>query len=129
MKLLLDTHILLWALNNKLDEKITKLINDRSNTIYVSIASIWEVELKHHKKPQLMPISGEQLLHAVINSDYQILNIKINHFKEISNALHQEIHADPYDHALVAAAISEKMKLITHDKQILNYQNLDYIYC
>lgn len=54
MKLLLDTHIVLWALNDnpKLSEKARKLILDSQNEIYYSTASVWETTIKHMSKPE-----------------------------------------------------------------------------
>ncbi len=56
MKLLLDTHILLWAISNdmRLPEKARKLIEDETNEIYYSVISLWEVEIKHLAYPDAM---------------------------------------------------------------------------
>ncbi len=63
MKILLDTHILLWAISNdvKLPEKARKLIENDENEIYYSIVSLWEVELKRLAHPDAMPVSAEEL--------------------------------------------------------------------
>ena len=57
MKILLDTHILLWVLSNdaKLSEKARKLVENEENEIYYSIVSLWEVELKRLAHPEAMP--------------------------------------------------------------------------
>ena len=61
MKILLDTHILLWAISNdsKLPEMARKLIENEENEIYYSIVSLWEVELKRLAHPTAMPVSAE----------------------------------------------------------------------
>ena len=58
MKILLDTHILLWTISNdiKLPEKARKLIEKEENEIYYSIVSLWEVELKRLAHPDAMPV-------------------------------------------------------------------------
>ena len=62
MKILLDTHILLWTISNdlKLPEKARKLIENEENEIYYSIVSLWEVELKRLAHPDAMPVSAEK---------------------------------------------------------------------
>ncbi len=63
MRILLDTHILLWALSNdaKLPEKARELIEDEGNEIYYSMISLWEVEIKHLAHPDMMPVSAEEI--------------------------------------------------------------------
>lgn len=63
MKILLDTHILLWAISNdsKLPEMARKLIENEENEIYYSIVSLWEVELKRLAHPDAMPVLAEEL--------------------------------------------------------------------
>lgn len=129
MKILLDTHVLLWALSNKVNERISDILNDRNNTIYVSFASVWEIEIKHKKNPKLMPISGAQLLDSIIKSDYQFLNIKYQHFTKLSEAMKMDIHSDPFDLAIIAAAMSEKLTLMSHDRLVAKYPNLFLIHC
>ena len=63
MKLLLDTHIILWALddNPKLSNKARTLIMDIKNEIYYSSASIWEITIKYMSRPDKIRISGSRL--------------------------------------------------------------------
>ena len=63
MKLLLDTHILLWALNDnpKLPKKAKDLILEDDNEIYYSTASVWEITIKHMAKPERIKISGKEM--------------------------------------------------------------------
>lgn len=63
MEILLDTHILLWALTNnpKLPRKALDLIQNKDNDIYYSVASIWEATIKYAIRPDNMPISGKAL--------------------------------------------------------------------
>lgn len=66
MKILLDTHILLWAISNdvKLPEKERKLIENDENEIYYSIVSLWEIELKRLAHPDAMPVCAEEIYHT-----------------------------------------------------------------
>lgn len=63
MKLLLDTHIILWALNDnpKLSEQAKDLIMDADNNVYYSAASVWETTIKYMTKPDKIRISGSKL--------------------------------------------------------------------
>ena len=58
MELLLDTCTLLWMIggDKNLPKKIVEMIEDDNNTVYISVSSLWEVEIKHQKSKQLMPI-------------------------------------------------------------------------
>ncbi|MGL6199624.1 MAG: PIN domain-containing protein [Lachnospiraceae bacterium] len=62
MKVLLDTHILLWAISDdaRLTEKARKLIENEDNEIYYSIVSLWEVEIRHLLHPDAMPVSADR---------------------------------------------------------------------
>ena len=64
MKVLLDTHILLWALSNdrRLPERAKRLIEDAENDIFYSIASLWEIEIKHLAHPDAMSVSSKEIL-------------------------------------------------------------------
>lgn len=83
MKLLLDTHIVLWALNDnpKLSEKARKLILDSQNEIYYSTASVWETTIKHMSKPEKIMISGKQFSDYCKQMGYQMLAIEVNMFR------------------------------------------------
>ena len=99
MKILLDTHILLWVLSNdaKLSEKARKLVENEENEIYYSIVSLWEVELKRLAHPEAMPLAG---------------------LKREENALP---HKDPFDRMLICQAATENMLFVTHDSLIPGY--------
>ena len=73
MKILLDTHILLWTISNdiKLPEKARKLIEKEENEIYYSIVSLWEVELKRLAHPDAMPVSASELAKYCEQSGFQ----------------------------------------------------------
>ena len=73
MNVLLDTHILLWALSNdvRLPEKARVLIENEMNEIYYSIISLWEVEIKHLTHPDAMPVSAKQLTEYCAQSGFQ----------------------------------------------------------
>ncbi len=121
MNLLLDTHILLWALaeNDKLPAKAKELILNKANTIIFSIASMWEIAIKHQIKPEAISLSGTQFLHYCEQSGYSRISIKDRHIIELEKL--PPIHKDPFDRILIAQAVSENMTLITHNKIIASY--------
>ena len=126
MKVLLDTHIILWALidSEKLPLKARELITDNSNEIYFSLASAWEVAIKHLNHPDRIPVSETEFLNyckqagysQLIVSEKHILNLKTLHRPENAPK-----HNDPFDRILVAQAKSENMIFITHDSLIPYY--------
>lgn len=126
MRILLDTHILLWALSNddKLPEKARELIIDEENEIYYSIISLWEVEIKHLAHPDIMPVSAEEISGYCKQSGYNQIIIKENHIfnmrklKRKKNALP---HKDPFDRILICQADVENMVFITHDSLLPDY--------
>ena len=75
MKILLDTHILLWALSGdpRLPEKAEKMILDRRNDIYYSLASLWEIEIKHLAHPEALPVTAKEISEYCIQAGYQSL--------------------------------------------------------
>ena len=80
MKLLLDTHILLWTLTNSPDlpALARKLIGDNSNSIFFSSLSAWEVELKHEKHPQQMTIGGKEMADYAISTGFYHVGLGLN---------------------------------------------------
>lgn len=126
MKVLLDTHILLWAISNdiRLSEKAKKLIENEENEIYYSIASLWEIEIKHLAHPDVMPVSSKEISEYCEQSGYEKLNIKEKHIFAMADLKRDEQappHKDPFDRMLIAQALSENMLFATHDKLIPGY--------
>ncbi len=131
MKLLLDTHIILWAITDdkKLSEKARTLILSKESEIYYSTASIWEVMIKHMFHPEHMPISGKQLSNYCQKSSYKMLPILDNHvyaLESLQRTQDAPKHKDPFDCILLAQAKVENMLFITHDS-LLPYYNEKYI--
>jgi len=124
MNILLDTHIALWAITDspRLSERAKKDINHPKNTIWVSVVSLWEIAIKHSLGKGDMPIDAKQALNYFRQSGYQVLSIEAEHallLAELSNH-----HQDPFDRLLVAQALSEPMRLMTHDANIIKYGDI-----
>lgn len=127
MELLLDTHILLWALTDhpKLPKNAREKIMDERNTIFYSTASVWEVSIKHSIHPANMPVSGKELSEYCAKAGYQMLVVRDDHVYALETLCRAESapkHQDPFDRILIAQAKSEKLTFITHDANLSYYQ-------
>lgn len=123
MNVLLDTHIALWAIADspKLPAAARELILAPTSTIYVSTASIWEIGIKYSLQRGDMPLSGEAALHYFRQAGYRILAIEAEHAVAVEALpLH---HQDPFDRLLVAQALTEPLRLISHDRQVARYSD------
>jgi len=126
MKILLDTHILLWALSNdaRLPDKARKLIENEENKIYYSIVSPWEVEIKHLLHPDAMTVSAEELMEYCEQSGFQRVLICEKHIFALAGLKREEgslPHKNPFDRMLVCQAAVENMIFLTHDSLISGY--------
>jgi PIN domain nuclease of toxin-antitoxin system len=121
MQLLLDTHILLWALvdDKRLSKKARELILAERNSVWVSAATIWEIGIKHALGRGEMPLSAQQAIKYCDEAGYQWLDIRPLHATNVEKL--PPIHADPFDRMLIAQAIAESMKLLTHDTVLAQY--------
>lgn len=126
MKLLLDTHIALWAIAmpQKLPNEIVHLLESFNNDVFFSVASVWEVAIKHRLKPGQMPIPEEEFVSLCTQTGFVLLPIKIEHIFGLKTLQRPDTapkHNDPFDRILLAQAKYEKLKLVTHDSLLLYY--------
>jgi PIN domain nuclease of toxin-antitoxin system len=117
MKLLLDTHVVLWWLRDdpKLGSKARHMI--ASGNILVSIATPWEVAIKHRLGK--IGESGPAVLSAVEDAGMTIIGIDGRHLAAVQTL--PKIHNDPFDHLLIAQAQVEDARIMTDDGLILRY--------
>ncbi|MDP3559045.1 MAG: type II toxin-antitoxin system VapC family toxin [Legionellaceae bacterium] len=121
MKLLLDTHIIIWSLSAPqfLSSKTQNYITD-AETIYVSAASIWEICIKIQLNK--LQLELETFVKEIENIGIQPLPITWKHAQ-----LTKELplyHKDPFDRMLIAQAISEPLTLLTNDPILSQYSEL-----
>lgn len=126
MKILLDTHILLWALcdDPKLGQKARRLIQDESNEIFASVISVWETEIKHSLHPTEMALSAKALVMYCGRAGFKELPVKNRHIYELSKLERHgtsKPHKDPFDRLLICQALSENMVFLTRDRLLLDY--------
>jgi len=123
LNLLLDTHVALWAITDdpKLSVKARELIMASRSTVWVSVVSLWEISIKHGLGRGDMPISGQEALNYFRQAGYSILAIEAEHTVAVEEL--PSHHQDPFDRLLVAQALVEPMRLITHDANVARYSD------
>lgn len=124
MKILLDTHIILWALddNPKLSLEARALIMNEKNDIYYSTASIWETAIKYMSKPDKIWIGGSKLSKLCRQMDYRMLPIEDRHVAALETLVcSSQDHNDPFDRIMIAQAKADRLKFVTHDYKISFY--------
>ncbi len=121
MRLLLDTHILLWALNDnpKLSGKARKLIENAAE-VYVSAATFWEMAIKVGVGK--LAVDLDEIREYCLESGFVELPITLEHAIAVKDLEHH--HKDPFDRLIIATALSEPMKLLTADPQVAQYTSL-----
>lgn len=126
MNLLLDTHVLIWALNEdqRLSEKARELILDPDNAIYYSSVSVWEVAIKHAIHPDNVTFSGKEFSQYCQEAGFLSVEMRDRHvfaLETISRADDAPPHHDPFDRMLIAQAKAENMSFLTHGSLLLYY--------
>ena len=124
MRLLLDTHVLLWALNSpdRLRKSVRSEIEDPSNDVMFSAASIWEIAIKSALKRVDFTITPREILTAAIQTGFDELPVRAAAAAQV--AILPFHHNDPFDRLLVAQAITEPAILYTADSQLDGYTEL-----
>lgn len=123
MRLLLDTYVALWAITDspRLTAEVRRLILAPANEVYVSAASVWEISIKHGLGRGTMPISGVQAKAYFEEAGYVNLPVSADHAALVETL--PPHHSDPFDRLLVAQALSEPLRLITHDSTLARYSD------
>ncbi len=123
MNLLLDTHVALWAItdNPSLSAKARELILAPRSTVWVSSVCIWEIAIKHSLGRGEMPVSGQAALRYFREAGYRLLAIEPEHAAAVEGL--PDHHQDPFDRLLVAQAMVEPMRLMTHDMTVVRYSD------
>ena len=121
MDILLDTHALWWFLNgsDKMPDTVKGAILNPENTIYVSIASVWEAAIKMSIGKLRFDGGVDGFLEAIEDEDFLLLDITQKHIKMVKDL--PFIHRDPFDRMLVAQAIVEELYIMTIDSNMVKY--------
>jgi PIN domain nuclease of toxin-antitoxin system len=121
VKLLLDTHLLLWAAGQpeRLSTPARKLLSDPRHELLFSAASLWEIAIKNTLGRQDFRVEPRLLRQGLIDNGYVELPITSQHAVNIDSL--PSLHKDPFDRLLLAQALSEGITLVTSDPQLARY--------
>jgi PIN domain nuclease of toxin-antitoxin system len=119
MKLLLDTHMLLWAAAGTLPKEAEEMVLDGDNTLYFSPASIWETGIQKNLGRSDFRVDPEVLRRGLLDNQYQELPITSLHALAVNDL--PQIHKDPFDRMLLAQAKAEGISLLTSDSVLCKY--------
>jgi len=121
MKLLLDTHLLLWAAGepDRLSAEARSLIENPENELLFSAASLWEVAIKRGLGRHDFKVDARLLRRGLLDNGYSELPIVSDHVVAIESL--PTLHKDPFDRVLVAQATVEGVTLLTIDSLVAQY--------
>ncbi len=121
MKVLLDTHILIWAVfdSGRLSREVVGLIKAMENDLLFSAASLWEVAIKTGLARDGFSVDVRRLRDRLLSRGYGELNVLGTHSYALAGL--PPIHKDPFDRMLVAQAIAEQVLLVTADPVVARY--------
>ena len=123
MRLLLDTHLLLWAAvePERLSPVAQNLIGDPLNELLFSPASLWEIAIKRARGRTDFRADARALRRNLFNSGYLELVVTGEHAVAVADL--PSIHKDPFDRLLIAQSIVESITLLTADRQVARYSD------
>jgi len=121
VKLLLDTHLLLWAAGQpeRLSKAARDLIEAADNELIFSTASLWEVVIKRGLGREDFQVDARLLRRGLLDNGYTELPIGSEHVVAIESL--PPLHEDPFDRVLIAQALVEGITLVTTDETVARY--------
>jgi PIN domain nuclease of toxin-antitoxin system len=121
MKLLLDTHLLLWAFNDsvQLSKTARRLIVDPENELFFSVVSLWEIVIKTGRGNHDFQVDARVLRRELMDNGYQ--EIIVDSLHALAVATLPPIHRDPFDRLLIAQSMVEGTTLLTVDAMVAQY--------
>jgi PIN domain nuclease of toxin-antitoxin system len=122
MAYLLDTHTFLWfvAGDKQLPESVKAKIKDIGKHCFLSVASLWEITIKHQIGKLTLNISLEELFEYADRNQIEVIQISNEHLLTLS--LLPGHLSDPFDRLIVSQALAENLTLITKDKGLKKYK-------
>ena len=133
MKILLDTHVILWALTDdpRLSEEARGFISSPENIICFSVVSLWEIAMKNMKSPQKCPWHEDEIMKYCIAAGMEAIPVYPRHTLALRTLRIAEgeylTNQDPFDRMLIAQAKTDQLLLLSHDSNLAHYQE-DCIY-
>lgn len=125
MKYLLDTQIAIWSLEDhpNLKEPIRKILENPTNTLFVSPISLMEIaiKLKLGKLPQFI-VSVEEVTKQMLNDGFELLPLELGQVCAYQSIPLFEDHRDPFDRMLLSVALHEQISIISSDEKFGRYE-------
>ncbi|MBU2755586.1 type II toxin-antitoxin system VapC family toxin [Acidithiobacillus sp. CV18-2] len=123
MNILLDTHVALWAITDspKLPKKAREVIESPRSSVWISAASVWEIAIKHALGRGGYAGIQQDATRYFRESGYRFLAVESEHAVAVEEL--PAHHQDPFDRILVAQALVEPLRLITHDPVMARYSD------
>lgn len=121
MRLLLDTHAFIWWDRevSRLPERVREACEEESASLYLSIASIWEMQIKLNTGKLKFERTLRQVIDDQVANGLEILSVRLAHLWELPNL--PAVHNDPFDRMMIAQAKHEDMLLVSADKMFAGY--------
>ena len=121
MRLLLDTHLLIWAVSKpaRLPAKARALMTNEANQLFFSAVSIWEISIKASYKRSDFVVNVPELHGELLRNGYGELAVHSGHTFAVVHLPH--LHKDPFDRLLLAQAMREDLTLVTADELLASY--------
>jgi PIN domain nuclease of toxin-antitoxin system len=119
VRLLVDTHVLIWAINEpeRIPRRVGEAMGSPGNLTFVSAVCLWEIAIKSRmgklEAPQELPDLVDR------HPDFRVLEINAAHAWKVRSL--PTLHRDPFDQMLVAQALVENMTVVTHDRMLARY--------
>ncbi len=126
MRLLLDTHALLWWLSGdaQLGQRASDLIEDPTHDVLISMVSLWEIQVK--VRVGKLAADLQEILQEIKAQSFQLLPINPEHLIRLSTL--PAHHKDPFDHLLIAQAIVEELTFVSEDRHTPKY-SVQFVKC
>lgn len=118
MRLLIDTHILIWTLEggSKLSAKARDLLQDPEHEHWVSAASVWEIAIKASIRKLTLSRPLREMEKGILSAGFRILDISVRHAAAVPEI--NLSHSDPFDRLLLAQCEVETLRLLSADKAL-----------
>jgi PIN domain nuclease of toxin-antitoxin system len=132
MRVLVDSPNFVWAkcAPENLGDDAFAALDDPYNDVFVSLATAWELWIKHAKKPipgiaRVLDAGAHGFALAARESGFDLLEIALDHIA--AAAMLPDIHGDPFDRLLIAQAIAERLTIVTHDAVFKRYPGIQVL--
>ena len=123
MKLLLDTHLLIWAADGveRVPPNLRAVMTNPENQLLFSVVSLWEIAIKNGLNRPDFQVNARMLRRGLIDNGYIELPILSEHVLAVDSL--PSFHKDPFDRLLIAQAKAEGITLLSNDATVLQYLN------